>query len=172
MRFGLPLVMVLIVVTGGCQQKAPAPQPEAEQAPPAIAHEQAPPQPPPKIRPVVPGVRRAGQALPALVQFPTETPPPTLREVDQMKARLRAALPAGTPISAVQCFMECEGFCCEMLKNQSFSEEGTVHSGIDYLYCDRKEPAAFLITRRWQVAIVVRKGAVWDIFVSMGLIGP
>jgi hypothetical protein len=94
-----------------------------------------------------------------------------LKDAASMKALLKKKLPLGTPVEKARLFMEREGFKCSLMHNKSFSEEGAVRNGIDYLYCDRSDGVGF-VTRRWQVAIVLKTGSVSEVLVSVGLIGP
>src|SRR5262249_20320711 len=80
-------------------------------------------------------------------------------DLDTMAATLRRNVPAGTPVAQARRFMEREGFRCSMKQNASFSEQGRVHEGIDYLDCDRGD-RSFPGLQRWQVGLVVRGGAV------------
>jgi hypothetical protein len=105
---------------------------------------------------------------------PAATPPftRTINDVATMKAALHEHLPAGTPLAQAQAFMAREGFHTKMKKNGSWSEGGKDRDGLDFLYCDREEPAAAWVSCRWQVAVVIRDGAVSDVLVSAALTGP
>jgi hypothetical protein len=95
-----------------------------------------------------------------------------LKDAASMKALLQRNLPVGTSAKKARLFMEREGFKCSLMRNKSFSEEGVVREGIDYLYCERSDSAGFLVSRRWQVAIVLKMDSVSEVLVSVGLIGP
>jgi hypothetical protein len=105
---------------------------------------------------------------------PAATPPltRTINDVAAMKAALLKHLPAGTPLARAQAFMAREGFHTKMIKNGSWSEGGKDHDGLDFLYCDREDPSAAWVSRSWQVAVVIRDGAVSDVLVSAVLTGP
>lgn len=88
----------------------------------------------------------------------------------QTKQEILKAVPLQTPISDARRMMEKAGFQCEMEENSDFMEGKKLHKNIDYLYCDKSQKR--LVSRRWQVAIVVRTNKVQDVYVSTGLIGP
>ena len=96
------------------------------------------------------------------------------RKVDDatvMKEVLLRQLPVGTPIGEAQKFMEQEGFKCVSRKNRTFSEAGTDHEDIDYLYCTRTDevtPPA--LKRKWHIAVVENSDAVADVLISTRLI--
>ena len=86
-------------------------------------------------------------------------------------------VPPGANISAAQKFMEAEGFSC-VRKSGSFREmtwfgdHSEPHSGIDFLKCDRRQSAGFLMTRYWSVALVLEGETVSDALVSHYIDGP
>ena len=83
-------------------------------------------------------------------------------------------VPPGTNINAAQKFMEAEGFSCRRKQNESFSEmpvhvigeHAEIHSGIDFLQCDRQQSAGFLMEKIWSVALVLEGETVRDVLVS------
>ncbi|SRR6266487_5800631 len=89
-----------------------------------------------------------------------------------MKAALQQLIPAGTPRDQARRTMEKAGYRVTDKTNASFSEEGVVHRGINYLYCDCTERSGLIIERRWQAALVYAGDSVSEILVSMGLTGP
>lgn len=88
----------------------------------------------------------------------------------QVKRVLRAQVPTGMAVAAARTIMERNGFRCRMRNDESFSENGIVVNGIDFLYCDREQ--GMPVATRWQVALVSEEGRVADILVSVGLTGP
>lgn len=64
--------------------------------------------------------------------------------------------------------MEENEFSCTQILKGEFLE----NKNIDYLYCDRYDKESFLISRRWQIAIILNRSRVKDIQVSTGLVGP
>jgi hypothetical protein len=95
-----------------------------------------------------------------------------LKDAASMKAVLQKRLPVGTSLGKARLFMEQEGFKCSLAHKESFSEEGVVREGIDFLYCDRDDRVGVLVIRRWQVALVLSQDSVSEVLVSVGLIGP
>ncbi len=89
-----------------------------------------------------------------------------------MKAALQQLIPSGTPLDQARRTMEKAGYKVTDETSASFSEEGVVHRGINYLYCDCTERAHLIIERRWQIALIYTGDSVSDILVSMGLTGP
>jgi hypothetical protein len=92
----------------------------------------------------------------------------------KMEEAVRAKVPSGTRLANAQQIMESEGFACKLMKNHELPEYG-LGMRIDYLYCDRIDRSTRFsdpVARRWQVFLVIQKGAVTDIFVSTGLQGP
>jgi hypothetical protein len=89
-----------------------------------------------------------------------------------MKSAVLERLPRGTPLTAAKEFMEREGFECCVTRKGEFSEQGVVHEGIDYLYCNRHDRVDTWVNRRWQIAVVLEDDKVADVYVSEGLIGP
>ena len=95
-----------------------------------------------------------------------------ITEPTVMKSTLREKIPDRTTLAEAKDFMEREGFECSIKRNGSFSEEGVSRDGIDYLYCDRHDRVDTWVSRRWQIALVLKDGTVNDVYVSQGLIGP
>jgi hypothetical protein len=106
---------------------------------------------------------------------PTRVPTQTKGAIDtrSMKELLSTHIPRGTAVVEAKRFMEGEGFECQVERNSSFIEEGVSHRGIDYLYCDRSDSTkSRWVSRRWQIALVIKDEVISDILVSVGLIGP
>jgi hypothetical protein len=90
-----------------------------------------------------------------------------VNEADMIRI-LSTRLPAGTRLETARAFIEGEGFKCSLKTNGRFGDR----EGIDYLYCDRSEASGmFLVSRRWQVAIIIRDENVVEVDVSTGLVG-
>jgi hypothetical protein len=105
----------------------------------------------------------------------------------KMKAEVLKRIPIGSSIERAQIVMQKSGFECEIIWNRSFGdydEQGNPTpppralpqiegKRVDFLYCD-KEKAAFpyIFTRRWQIAIVHKNGAVTEVRVAISLTGP
>ncbi|HQI18366.1 MAG TPA: hypothetical protein PLW55_03395 [Leptospiraceae bacterium] len=94
-----------------------------------------------------------------------EANPETLRKA------LLSKISPGTSLASAKDKMVEEGFVCTEMKNSSFQSD-RLHSGIDYLYCDRSICGSSMVTRRDQVAVVHQRGVVTEILVSTGLVGP
>jgi hypothetical protein len=89
-----------------------------------------------------------------------------IEEPRRMTEAILRQIPAGTPIDDAQQFMEQEGFKCSREDNEAFRDP----SGMNYIYCVRSEGS--IVTRRWQVAVVHRKGKVVEVLAITWLIGP
>jgi hypothetical protein len=88
------------------------------------------------------------------------------------KAAIQQLIPLGTSRDQARRTMERAGYTVTSMTNARFSEEGVVHKGIDFLYCDCSEQTYLIIERRWQVGIVYTGDSVSDILVSRSLTGP
>jgi len=86
----------------------------------------------------------------------------------QVRNEILQYIPIGSDIGRAQELMEGYGFRCEMIRNGEWLKL----SDIDYLYCDINKSESFLVSRRWQVAIIEDRGRVKDIQVTTGLTGP
>ena len=95
-----------------------------------------------------------------------------IEQAAMMKSAILETIPRGTGLAAAKGFMKREGFECSITHNGEFSEQGVVHEGIDYLYCNRHDRIDTFVNRRWQIAVVLEKDSVADVYVSEGLIGP
>jgi hypothetical protein len=99
-------------------------------------------------------------------------PARTFANCDELKAYLDLRVAKGSTLAEVKAFMEGEGFTCSFQRDETFVMQGGIRAHIDFLYCDRTEPAGWPIERRWQVAVVIKNGVVTEILVSGGLTGP
>jgi len=89
-----------------------------------------------------------------------------------MKSTVLEGVPRGTPLAAAKEFMEHEGFQCSVIRNGKFADQGVVHEGIDFLWCDRRDRGDMWVHRRWQIIVVLENDSAGDVYVSEGLIGP
>jgi hypothetical protein len=80
-------------------------------------------------------------------------------------------IPVGTSLADAQRIMEQHLFICSTMTNSSFGDL----KAADFLYCDRRDSDSRvtpIVTRRWQVALVVADGKISAVRVATGLIGP
>jgi hypothetical protein len=96
---------------------------------------------------------------------------------DSMIAVIPQHVPVGTSVQEAMKFMEHEGFACTLRRNGTFCEQrghdpGEKHEGIDFLECHRVQNAGFLMSRVWEVALVLKNDRVTDILVSHWFDGP
>ncbi len=93
-------------------------------------------------------------------------------KLDERAENTRETLLSHIPIGSNDMFakktMEDNIFSCKYTKKGEFLEK----KNIDFLYCDREDQKGFLISRRWQIAIILKNNIVEDIQVSTGLSGP
>ena len=86
-------------------------------------------------------------------------------------AQIQHWVPVGTSLADAQSIMEQHHFTCSVKKNSSFGDL----KAADFLYCDRRDTdhqAAPIVTRHWQVALILADGKVSALRVNMGLVGP
>ena len=88
--------------------------------------------------------------------------------VEKMIKVIDSKVPVGTPVAKARKFMEGQGFKCSVTKNGSWDK----HEHVDYLYCTRSEKEAFLVDRRWIIALIYRDDKVVKIEANTGLVGP
>jgi hypothetical protein len=89
----------------------------------------------------------------------------------EMRQELLTHIPLGTLQSVALATMQKNGFTCRLMRDASFSAMGTVYEHINFIYGDREKSTGY-ISRRWQIALVLKAAEVVDILVSYGLIGP
>jgi hypothetical protein len=89
----------------------------------------------------------------------------------EMKQALSAEIPVGTSVTDAEARLRTRGFRISRMTNASFSDQGRVREHLDYVYGDMSEGVG-LVSRRWQVAVVHQHGAVTEVSVSTGLVGP
>ena len=92
------------------------------------------------------------------------------------KQEILRIIPLGSSYAKARELMTANGYRCEV-SNEPFivvnnGRQERVRTGLNYLYCDKRESASYLVTRRWQIAVVNQNEKVSDIFVSTGLAGP
>ncbi|MCC6276134.1 MAG: hypothetical protein IT569_09770 [Leptospiraceae bacterium] len=77
-------------------------------------------------------------------------------------------IPPESDISVAKAKMEKAGFTCTEQINGEFLD----HKNLDYVYCDLEKSKGFLISERWQVALVHKNSKITEIYSSYGLTGP
>ena len=87
---------------------------------------------------------------------------------DKTRETLLTHIPLGSNDMFAKKTMEDNNFSCKHIKKGEFLEK----RNIDFLYCDHEDQKGFLISRRWQIAIILKNNIVEDIQVSTGLSGP
>ncbi|MDY6785132.1 MAG: hypothetical protein SW833_21745 [Cyanobacteriota bacterium] len=98
-----------------------------------------------------------------------------------MEQEIQRFIPLGSSVTEAREIMESNGFECDYIEDRRFTRErgspdspGTgrtiIYESIDYLYCDISK--GFIVSRRWQVAIIHEDRQVTLIAVSTGLTGP
>lgn len=86
-------------------------------------------------------------------------------------AQIQHWVPVGTSLADAQSIMEQHHFTCSVKKNSSFGDL----KAANFLYCNRKDTnrrVTPVVTRRWQVALVLADGKVSALRVNMELTGP
>jgi hypothetical protein len=89
----------------------------------------------------------------------------------EMQQALSTEIPAGTPVKDAEARLRRRGFRVSPMTDASFVGQGRLREHVDYLYGDMSEGIG-LVSRRWQVAVVHQQGAVTEVAVSTGLVGP
>lgn len=89
-----------------------------------------------------------------------------IEEPREMERLILRKVPVGASVTAAEQYMKTQGFDCSRKVNAEFGSR----SGIDYLYCDRRE--GWLVQRRWQIAVIHRDGRVTEVEAGTGLVGP
>jgi hypothetical protein len=95
-----------------------------------------------------------------------------IEEPAVVKSAVLEGIPRGTRLGLAKEFMEHEGFQCSVVRSGRFAEQGVVHEGVDFLWCNRDDRGSAWVHRRWQVMLVLENDTVTDVHVSEGLIGP
>ncbi|MDY6785133.1 MAG: hypothetical protein SW833_21750 [Cyanobacteriota bacterium] len=97
-----------------------------------------------------------------------------------MEQEIQRFIPLGSSVVEAREIMESNGFVCEYAENERFSRvrddpsapgriRQTIYENVDYLYCDISK--GFIVSRRWQAALVHEDSQVTFISVSTGLTG-
>lgn len=97
--------------------------------------------------------------------------PPLSGEPAQAASQIQSWVPVGTPLADARRIMEQHQFTCSVTTNGSFGDS----KAADLLYCDRSvadSQVTPIVSRRWQVALVLSDGKISAVRVSTGLIGP
>ncbi len=108
----------------------------------------------------------------------TRTATKDLKTQDAMRSSVNASVPAGTSVRDAITFMESEGFECSVCRNEMFTERpswhesGETYEGIDFIRCRRQNSAGFLMTRNWNVAILLDGDETGGVLVAHGIHGP
>lgn len=91
-------------------------------------------------------------------------------DTQKTRASILKFVPPGTRTEKAKKIMEENNFKCTLKTEGEFMTAKKLYTNINYIYCDRSTKE--IVSRRWQVAVVVEKGRVKDVLVSTGLIGP
>jgi hypothetical protein len=100
-----------------------------------------------------------------------ETPAAMTLNVTQIVAN-------GTSVDDAIAVMQSEGFECTVERQSKFderrhwSEPGEIHENIDFIRCRRVDSAGFLMSRYWNVAIVLNGDTTSEVLVSHFIDGP
>ncbi len=89
---------------------------------------------------------------------------------DELKRSILNVIKIGSDINKAKKIMESNGFNCSFKKNSTFSDGKNLYRHIDFLYCDIEK--GFLVSRRWQTAVLHKNNIVENVVVSTGLTGP
>ena len=94
------------------------------------------------------------------------------------KVEVLKHVPIGTSVGQAKTFMEANGFRCVLSQKQLFGEDGPTpgqqitHGPADFLWCDSGERTFRLVlTRRWQVELVIVDGKISYVATSVGVTG-
>lgn len=86
-------------------------------------------------------------------------------------AQIQHWVPVGTSLADAQSIMKQHHFACSVKTKSNFGDL----KAADFLYCDRSDTdrqVTPIVTRRWQVALILADGKVSAMRVSMELVGP
>jgi hypothetical protein len=86
----------------------------------------------------------------------------------QAKETILKYIPIGSSDSFAKKIMEENQFTCK----KTFKGEFLDYKNIDYLYCDRYDRKSFWISRRWQIALILKENQIKDIQTATDLLGP
>ncbi|HUA39215.1 MAG TPA: hypothetical protein VMA35_12560 [Candidatus Sulfopaludibacter sp.] len=89
----------------------------------------------------------------------------------QAVAQIQHWVPVGTPLAQAQRIMERHHFACSAKTNSSFGD----WKAAGFLYCERRDTdrqVTPMVTRHWQVALILADGKVSAVRVTMELMGP
>jgi len=73
----------------------------------------------------------------------------------------------GATIEATKDHLAAMGFQCKFVKS---GWTNNANDNTEYLFCSRQQ--ATLVKRRWQVAVLPKRGKVIELHSSVGLVGP
>lgn len=107
--------------------------------------------------------------LVALLMLPGCSKPPFFSN-DKVEARqqLLTLAPVGSDARKAKPDLESKGFKCHWVPNSGFAG---VEGKNDFLYCDQTLTIGFMMTRRWQLAIVHKNFLVTNAGVGISLTG-
>ncbi|MDY6785129.1 MAG: hypothetical protein SW833_21730 [Cyanobacteriota bacterium] len=98
-----------------------------------------------------------------------------------MEQEIQRFIPLGSSVAEAQKIMEDNSFKCDYVEDGTFSRvrynsnapggtTRTIYRNVDFLYCDVSK--GFIVSRRWQAALVYEDSQVTFISVSTALTGP
>ncbi len=89
-----------------------------------------------------------------------------------MKNEILRFIPIGTSVEQAKKVLKKNGVKSKTLEDSKFSVGSIMIRDIDYLYCDKSKSGGWMITKRWQFALVYETEKITAVWVSFGLIGP
>ncbi|HMV43781.1 MAG TPA: hypothetical protein PK079_09875 [Leptospiraceae bacterium] len=88
--------------------------------------------------------------------------------VEEDRKTLLKHIPIGSSIPEAIRILKQNDFECSIIEKGEFLEE----RNINFIYCNHYEMVGLFISRRWQIAILLKKEKVDDIHLTTGLLGP
>lgn len=95
-------------------------------------------------------------------------PPFFSHNKDEAKQQLLMLAPVGSDARKAKPVLESKGFKCHWVPNNGFAGVEGKH---DFLYCDLTLTIGFMMTRRWQLALVHKNFVVTNAGVGISLTG-
>ncbi len=93
---------------------------------------------------------------------------PYSNDESEARKQLLAIAPVGSDARRALPILENQGFDCKWSQQQGFAGLSGKH---DYLYCDLEKTEGFLVSRRWQLALVHTNYIVTNAQFGIGLTG-
>jgi hypothetical protein len=99
----------------------------------------------------------------------------------ETKTMVLSVVPIGSRIDTAKIAMEAKGFHCQMKYNRRYAGDDDagnrrqiVYPAADFLWCDTGDRSyqGIIISKRWQVILEAKNGAVAQVAVGVGLTGP